>query len=194
MGITEANDKISYNLIRSARKTIAIQIAADGSVTVRVPKQCSRAAAEKFVEEKREWIRRKQRELEQRIREQEEKKGQQTEWTQEEYLYHRMRAERILRERTEYFAGQMGVSFGRITIRDQKTRWGSCSARGNLNFNWRLILAPLEVLDYVVVHELAHRREMNHSDRFWKQVESVLPDYTWRKAWLKKNGDLLMSR
>ena len=176
MGITEANDKISYNLIRSARKTIAIQIAADGSVTVRVPKQCSRAAAEKFVEEKREWIRRKQRELEQRIWEQEEKKGQQTEWT------------------PEYFAGQMGVSFGRITIRDQKTRWGSCSARGNLNFNWRLILAPLEVLDYVVVHELAHRREMNHSDRFWKQVESVLPDYTWRKAWLKKNGDLLMSR
>ena len=169
----EVNDKISYNLIKSARKTIAIQIAADGSVTVRVPKQCSKAAAEKFVEEKRDKL---------------------PEWTQEEYRYHRMLADQILRERTEYFARQMGVSFGRVTIRDPKTRWGSCSAKGNLNFSWRLILAPPEVLDYVVVHELAHRREMNHSERFWKQVELVLPDYLQRKAWLKKNGDLLMSR
>lgn len=190
----EVNDKISYNLIKSARKTIAIQIAADGSVTVRVPKQCSKAAAEKFVEEKREWIQRKRRELAQRNREKEEKRDKLPEWTQEEYRYHRMLADQILRERTEYFARQMGVSFGRVTIRDPKTRWGSCSAKGNLNFSWRLILAPPEVLDYVVVHELAHRREMNHSERFLKQVELVLPDYLQRKAWLKKNGDLLMSR
>ena len=88
----------------------------------------------------------------------------------------------------------MGVDYGRITVRDQRTRWGSCSAKGNLNFNWRLILAPGEVLDYVVVHELAHRREMNHSKRFWSLVEMVLPDYERRRRWLKENGEALMER
>ena len=86
----------------------------------------------------------------------------------------------------------MQVTYGRITIRDQKSRWGSCSGKGNLNFNWRLILAPEEVLDYVVVHELAHRLEMNHSVRFWGHVERVLPDYKDRRLWLRKNGDGLM--
>ena len=82
----------------------------------------------------------------------------------------------------------MGVSYGRISIRAAKTRWGSCSADGNLNFHWKLVLMPPEILDYVVVHELAHRREMNHSDRFWAQVERVLPDYRERRRWLKEHG------
>ncbi len=99
-----------------------------------------------------------------------------------------------MQRRAEYYARQMQVSYGRVAVKDQKTRWGSCSAKGNLNFNWRLILAPGEVLDYVVVHELAHRREMNHSVRFWNLVESVLPDYQQRKRWLKENGDRLMGR
>lgn len=78
------------------------------------------------------------------------------------------RAKRIFPERTAYFALRMGVDYGRITIREQKTRWGSCSSKGNLNFNWKLLLLDPELLDYVVVHELAHRREMNHSKNFWK--------------------------
>ena len=85
----------------------------------------------------------------------------------------------------------MGVSYGRIAIREQKTRWGSCSSKGTLNFNWRLILAPEEVLDYVVVHELAHRREMNHSKAFYAIVESVLPDYRQARRWLREHGDSL---
>ena len=96
------------------------------------------------------------------------------------------RAKRIFPERTAYFALRMGVDYGRITIREQKTRWGSCSSKGNLNFNWKLILLAPELLDYVVVHELAHRREMNHSKNFWKIVEAELPDYRERRRRLKE--------
>ena len=77
---------------------------------------------------------------------------------------------------------------GTITIREQKTRWGSCSAKGNLNFNWKLVLMPPEILDYVVVHELAHRLQMNHSAAFWAEVGKILPDYRERRQWLKVNG------
>ena len=99
---------------------------------------------------------------------------------------------RKIPERTAYFAEKIGVSYGRITLRQQKTRWGSCSANGNLNFNWLLILAPPEVLDYVVVHELCHRRQMNHSQAFWNEVSAVLPGYKEQKKWLKDNGWKLM--
>jgi len=86
------------------------------------------------------------------------------------------------------------VTYGRITIRNQKTRWGSCSSKGNLNFNCLLMLAPPEVLDYVVVHELCHRMEMNHSKRFWSLVETVLPDYREQEKWLKGEGAVLLRR
>lgn len=97
-------------------------------------------------------------------------------------------------ERVSFYASLMDVSYGRITIRNQKSRWGSCSSKGNLNFNCLLMLAPLEIIDYVVVHELCHRREMNHSPLFWHEVESVLPDYKKRRKWLKDNGEKLMRR
>ena len=83
------------------------------------------------------------------------------------------------------------MDYGRIAIKAAKTRWGSCSAQGNLNFHWKLILMPPAILDYVVVHELAHRIEMNHSPRFWTQVERILPDYRERRRWLKENGGLI---
>ena len=95
---------------------------------------------------------------------------------------------RKIPERTAYFAEKIGVSYGRITLRQQKTRWGSCIANGNLNFNWRLVLMPPEILDYVVVHELAHRKEMNHSSKFWTIVEQEMPDYQERKQRLKELG------
>ena len=104
-----------------------------------------------------------------------------------EALY-REQARARISERAAWFARIMGVSYGRITIRAAKTRWGSCSAKGNLNFHWKLILMPEEVLDYVVVHELAHRKQMNHSPAFWAEVEKVLPDYRERRRWLKTWG------
>ena len=96
--------------------------------------------------------------------------------------------------RVRIFADQIGVRVGRTTIRNQKTRWGSCSAQGNLNFNCLLMLCPPEIRDYVIVHELCHRLEMNHSPRFWAAVEKVLPDYRQRRKWLKTEGQAILAR
>lgn len=94
-----------------------------------------------------------------------------------------------IRSRVDYFAPLIGVQPGRIAIRDQKSRWGSCSSKGNLNFNWKLIMAPPEVLDYVVIHELCHIHEFNHSPRFWQLVYAQMPDYEAWKKWLKLHAD-----
>lgn len=93
--------------------------------------------------------------------------------------------------RVEYFAAKLGLKFGRICVRDQKTRWGSCSSNGTLSFNWRLLLAPPDILDYVVVHEVCHLKYHDHSRRFWHLVSTILPNYQKSKMWLKENGLLL---
>ena len=98
------------------------------------------------------------------------------------------KSKETITKRVSYFARLMGVSYRNITIREQKTRWGSCSSEKNLNFNWKLILAPPEVLNYVVIHELCHLKEMNHSKAFWDEVEKVMPEYETYKLWLKENG------
>ena len=180
---------LSVLLVRSSRKTLAVQIRADGTVIARAPLRMPKDRILCFLSEKASWIRMQQGKTQER-----EKMRQQAcihlDAAQEKEL--RERAKSVLAQRTAYFARQIGVTYGRITVRDQKTRWGSCSQTGNLNFNFRLILAPSEVLDYVVVHELCHRRQMNHSAQFWQEVAQVLPDYRERKAWLTENGWRLM--
>ena len=94
----------------------------------------------------------------------------------------------------EFYAPLVGVSYGRITIRSQRGRWGSCSGAGNLNFNCLLMLTPPQVREYVVVHELCHRKQMNHSSQFWAEVERILPDYRQRRQWLKDQGGALIAR
>lgn len=101
------------------------------------------------------------------------------------FSWYRKEARRLLEEMTAWRAGRLGVAYGRIAIRDQATRWGSCSVKGNINYNWKLVLVPEELADYVVVHELAHRLEMNHSKDFWKIVEGELPDYRLKRRMLK---------
>ncbi len=101
---------------------------------------------------------------------------------------------KVISVKVKHYAGLMNVQYGRITIRNQKTRWGSCSSKGNLNFNCLLMLAPDEVVDYVVIHELCHLIEMNHSKAFWKQVEQVMPDYKKHRKWLKDHGNEIMER
>lgn len=102
--------------------------------------------------------------------------------------WYKKNARNIITERVEQYAKTMGVTYGRISIRSQKSRWGSCSSAGNLNFNWHLVMMPSKVLDYVVIHELAHRIEMNHSKQFWEIVSNVCPEYKLRKLWLKEHG------
>lgn len=96
------------------------------------------------------------------------------------------KARLLIEQRVDYYADKMQVAYGRISMRNQRTRWGSCSSDGNLNFNCRLLYVPLELLDYVVVHELAHRRHMDHSAAFWQEVERYLPDYQKRRELLKQ--------
>lgn len=173
-----------YTLIRSTRKTVALMINEDGTVIVRAPNRMAKREIESFVRRHRLWIENHQREL----AEARQKKKVLTEQERQQGIED---AKTLIPRRAAYYAGRMGVSYGRITIREQKTRWGSCSNKGNLNFNWKLALMPPEILDYVVVHELAHRREMNHSPRFWAEVEAILPDYRERRQKLREYGSRL---
>lgn len=183
---------MEVTVIRSARKTLAIQVNPDLTVTVRAPKRASAKEIQRVLAEKEDWI---EKHLE--------KFRQQKELLEKEEVEHLTNAEikkladqalSYIPERVAYFAKLVGVSYGRITIRNQKTRWGSCSSKGNLNFNCLLMLTSPEIIDYVVVHELCHRKQMNHSTAFWKEVEKILPDYKSRVKWLKANGGAIMRR
>jgi len=103
----------------------------------------------------------------------------------------RARAREIISARVAHWAALLGLEYKKIFIKNQRSMWGSCSGRGNLNFNWRLAAAAPEALDYVVIHELCHLREMNHSKKFWAHVAAACPDYKARRRWLRDNTALL---
>ena len=176
--------KFNYTLIRSARKTVSIQLLPGGEVVVRAPNRMPKREIERVLEEKRGWIEAHLPRLPE----------PQPKLTDTQLQALTRQAGEVLPEIAAHFAPMVGVDYGRITIRAQRTRWGSCSAEGNLNFNCLLMLMPDDVMEYVVVHELCHRKEMNHSARFWAEVERVLPDYRERLRWLKENGGGLISR
>ena len=153
---------------------------------VRAPNRLPRREIDAFLENKAHWI---QSHLQKNSRNHAVKK-----LTEPELISLAALSKQVLSEKTAHFAPAVGVTWGRITIRAQRTRWGSCSSKGNLNFNCLLMLTPEYVQDYVVVHELCHRKEMNHSGKFWAEVKRVLPDYETAKLWLKENGTSLMAR
>ena len=101
------------------------------------------------------------------------------------------KAQEIIKNRTAEYGVALGVNYNNIRIKDTKTRWGSCSSKGNLNFNYRIIMAPQAVMDYIIVHELCHLKHMNHGKEFWEAVAQYMPDYKKYKEWLKVNGRLL---
>ena len=179
-------EKLTYTLIRSARKTVSLQLAPDGSLTVRAPSRMPEREIREFVESKRSWIESHRAKLPQ--------KTDVPALSAEELHALADQALNVLPARVAHFAPLVGVRYGRITIRNQRSRWGSCSAQGNLNFNCLLMLCPPQVQDYVVVHELCHRKEMNHSSRFWAEVERVMPDYKIHRQWLRDNGTAIMAR
>ena len=164
---------MNYTLIRTNRKTMAIYIRPGGLVEVRAPQRCPKRDIERFVASKQAWIEEKCRLMQARPPRAEPNAALESKL--------RARAIEVLPERVAYFAHLMGVAPAQVKITGARTRWGSCSGKGNLNFSWRLMLAGEAEIDYVVVHELAHLREMNHSPRFWAVVEAVLPDYRERK-------------
>ena len=176
--------QIRYRIIRSRRRTTAIQIEADGTVLVRCPRYMSDFRVGELVKSKENWITKK---LSQQT-------TQVTPMSKEQLSALLDMAVQCIPQRVAYYAVRMGVGYGRVTIRNQRTRWGSCSSKGNLNFNCLLMLAPTQVVDYVVVHELCHRLHMNHSAAFWEAVAKYMPDYIqWRK-WLKDHGATLLAQ
>lgn len=189
----DLDDKIHIEVIRSKRKTLAIEIRPDMRVVVRAPEKIPQNEIMKFVEEKQNWIK---KHLVQMYFKAEEIKKQKKEpaLTNADIEKLCQKALSVIPDKVKYYAEIMGVTYGRITIRNQKTRWGSCSSKGNLNFNCLLMLMPDKVLDYVVVHELCHLKQMNHSKKFWKEVERYMPDYKNYKKWLNENGGALIER
>ena len=179
-------------LIRSRRRTISIEITPDAQVIVRAPLRAAVSDINRFIGEKADWIDKHLRKM--KDRKDRENESPRKELSSQEIKLLTTRAKRIIPQRVRYYANIMGVSYGRITIRMQKSRWGSCSSKGNLNFNCLLMLAPERVQQYVVVHELCHRKEMNHSPRFYAEVLRVFPEYKKHYRWLKDNGNVLHQR
>ena len=178
---------LPYTLIRSNRKSCSISITPDGRITVRVPLRISDREIRHLLTDRQNWIITKY--LEQQQKQARMPVSDLTD-TQRAALTQRYiaAAREYFPKRAAHFQQFTGGTYSRITIRDQKTRWGSCSARGTLSFNWRLMLAPPAILDYVVVHELCHLTHMNHSPAFWQAVEAVCPDYRDSRRWLKEYG------
>ena len=184
---------IEYIFVRSNRKTIGIQIKPDGSVILRAPARCSKAYAEQFLYEKQDWIEKARKRVLAKQKEAANVPAPKP-FTAEELSEMKALAAKVIPGLVREVSSEMGVTYGRITIRAQKTRWGSCSSKGNLNFNCLLMKMPENVIRYVVVHELAHRRHMNHSKAFWNEVAKYQPSYKDDKIKLRAAGNELIKR
>lgn len=175
-----------YTIMRSRTKSVVIRIQPDGTVRVHCPPFVSKERIDEIVRSKANWIEAKIQTVK--------NKPPVIPLSQAELRTLITQAQKELPLLAARYTAPVGVSYGRITIRHQKTRWGSCSSKGNLNFNCLLMLTPPKVRNYVIVHELCHLKEMNHSPRFWAEVERVIPDYRKAKQWLKENGESLIRR
>ena len=183
--LEDAGREMLITIKRSSRKTLGLEVRENGEIFARIPEKLSDRSLKSFIEKERDWIIKKSELVKwEREHRQTTNATPVQELTSEEI---ENISQKIV-DRVRFYQKKMGVTVGRVAIRNQKTRWGSCSSAGNLNFNWRLVLMPPEILDYVVVHELAHRKEMNHSSKFWTIVEQEMPDYQERKQRLKELG------
>lgn len=185
-----AQEKFQYIIQKSRRRTISVQITPDQKLLIKAPSYTSIKEVEDFLHEKRDWI------LKQMSRTQKQNKEAALMGilTEKEIRKLKRDAKKIIPERVQHYAELSGITYNRIFIRIQKSRWGSCSAEGNLNFNALLALMPIEVLDSVVVHELCHRRHMNHSKAFYDEVLKIFPEYKKWDKWLKENGPVYQLR
>jgi len=220
-------DKIEVNkFTRSRRRTIALIVERDGTLTVRAPMRASQVLIQQFIREKADWIARTSARLSSIVEsparcyadgetflylgstltlklvkpqrpalqfkdgftlsQTSQKRGEAlfTRWYKEQAL-------EVISARVTHYSQTYGYASARIRISSAKARWGSCSPNGSLNFTWRLVMAPLEVIDYVVLHELTHLKVKNHSRKFWRAVEIVCPEYKKQRKWLREHGEKL---
>ncbi len=191
LNFTKNEKQISLpaSIVTGSRKTVGISIKPGGEIIIRAPRFLPKKVILSYVYEKSDWIVSAWENQKDRTpRTNDQPKDAATAALEKRY---RDAAKEYIPKRVEYYHAFTGGEYQKITIRDQKTRWGSCSSNGTLSFNYRLMLAPPRVLDYVVVHELCHLTHMNHSTAFWEMVSSILPDYKEHRKWLKENGDSL---
>ncbi len=181
--IITLRNSILVTIKRSDRKTLGLEVKPTGEVLARVPAHLPDRVIKKFLDSHKKWIVEKQALVKAR-----EKHKSATTFPLYDKLSQKERDEikEKITQRVQYYSLKMDVTYNRVSVRDQKTRWGSCSSKGNLNFNYRLFYLSEELLDYVVVHELAHRRHMNHSKDFWQEVEVYFPDYKACRKQLKE--------
>ena len=180
---------LPVRVIKSSRKTISIELKTD-EILVRAPKRMCDAEIQTVIAKKRSWIEKHYSVMQER----QNKFKQLAPYTKEELNELTEKARTIIPQKVKTYAERIGTDYGHITIRHQRTRWGSCSSKGNLNFNCLLMLFPDEVIDSVVVHELCHRKHMNHSAAFYREVETVFPQYHVCQKWLKENGAAYLYR
>ena len=175
---------------RSKRKSAAIKITADMQIVVFVPLYVSDNEIERMVISKSKWIDEHMLKVQSTIDE----RSKLEKITFEQIKELADQAVEYIPKRVKYYAEKENFVYNKITIKNLVSRWGSCSTKGNLNFNCLLMLTPDYVIDYIVVHELCHLREMNHSEKFWAEVEKIMPDYQRAELWLKQNGGNLIFR
>jgi predicted metal-dependent hydrolase len=181
--ITIRNHRVVYTVRKSVRaRRMRIAVYCDGAIVVTAPSDLREGIAEKFMREKIDWISSKLayfRQFKGRPMSRSNKK---------DYVQYRDQALRLVRERVATLNKDHSFKFNDINIKDQKTRWGSCSKKGNLNFNYKMLFLPEGAQDYIVAHELCHLKEFNHSKRFWKLVEGMIPDYQKTQSELRDLG------
>lgn len=175
---------IKYKVIYTKRKSLAIIINNNAEVCVRAPKSRFFNIDEicKFVESKKDWIAESVSKVQKNMKE------RRPELSLIEKKKKREDARNIIVNKVEYFAKKYNFKYSKIRLSSAKTRWGSCSIKGTISINWNLIFAPEEILDYVIIHELCHTKQHNHSDKFWNEVSKIIPDYKNKRMWLKNNG------
>jgi len=180
---------MEYQVIKSRRRTIGMEMS-DRGLIVRTPLFCTSHQIEKFVNDHEAWIKKHEKKLENR----KEYISNLSPITESEIKKLRKDAKIYIPDRVKYYSEIMGLKYNEVSIKFLKSRWGSCSAKKNLNFNLLLMLTPKEVIDSVVVHELAHLKEMNHKDSFYKLVLKHCPNYYEYDKWLRKNGQEILLR
>ncbi len=179
-----------YKLIRSHRRTISIGISKDGEITVRAPLFTSLGIIERFIASKASWI---EKHIAMATDERQKEKAV-IPLTEAQRADIKRDARKDLTARLDFFASIIGVKYNALSLRFQKTRWGSCTSKGNISLNCLLMLAPEDVRNYVVVHELCHLIHMNHSKAFWCEVEKVIPEYKMLRKWLRDNGNVIIRK